>query len=307
MEKLRKALDRARDARALGPAADAQTTAAAPEPAAPEPAAPGPTVTEAAAPEPAAGRAQGARASAARVTAPSDSLHYAFTQTAVFRPDPNLLERNRVLAPGSTSPAADAYRMLRTQVAQRMSEHGWRTLAVCSPRRGEGRTLAAINLAVTLAADPRYSVLLCDLDLRTPSVASLFGMQPKIGVDDVLTAKAALADCLVHPEGFERLVLLPARAPLASSSEYLAGAVIGRLVAELRERYPDRILIFDLPPVLVADDALAFSPNVECALVVVDEGATRRDDVTRCLEMLHNTPVVGTLLNRSLAGKASAV
>ena len=280
MEKLRKALDRAREQRSSqGAESGVDRAGGANEPAPPP---------------------------APRVVAPSDSLQYSFTRTAVFHPDERVLERNRVLAPGSTSAAADAYRMLRTQVAQRMNEHGWRTLAVCSPRRGEGRTLAAVNLAVTLASDPRYSVLLCDLDLRTPSIAGLFGLTPAAGVDDVLAARAELVDCLVHPQGFDRLVLLPARAALASSSEYLAGAVIGRLVAELRERYPDRILVFDLPPVLVADDALAFSPNVECALVVVDEGSTRRDDVTRCLEMLHNTPIVGTLLNRSLTGKASA-
>jgi Mrp family chromosome partitioning ATPase len=287
MEKLRKALDLARQQRAGG--LDAV------QPTAPEPVA-----------EPAASNDRVPPEPAARSTASPDAAHYAYTQTKVFRPDDRLLERHRILSPGATSPAADAYRMLRTQVAQRMGEHGWRTIAVCSPRRHEGRSLAAVNLAITLAADPRYSVLLCDLDLRSPSLAALFGFSPAVGVDDVLTAKASVEDCLVHPEGFQRLVLLPARAALGGSSEFLAGRVTRDLVAELRDRYPDRILIFDLPPVLVADDALAFSPNVECALVVVDEGTTRREDVTRCLEILRSTPVVGTLLNRSLSPKASA-
>jgi Mrp family chromosome partitioning ATPase len=70
-------------------------------------------------------------------------------------------------------------------------------------------------------------------------------------------------------------------------------------VAELRQRYPDRLLVFDLPPVLGADDALAFMPLVECALVVVAEGLTRRDHLLHCMELLRKTPIVGTVLNRA--------
>ncbi len=233
--------------------------------------------------------------------------NYSYTQTRVLEPNPEVFERNRVLSPGEMSLAADAFRMLRTQVVQRMGEQGWRTLAVTSPTRNEGRTLAAVNLAIALASDPRYSVLLCDLDLRSPSIADLFGFEPTVGVDDVLSGSASVADVLVHPRGFERLVLLPARTALNGSSEYLSSAATKAMVKELRERYPDRILIFDLPAVLLSDDALAFTPNVECALVVISEGTTRREDVSRCMEMLQNTPVVGTLLNRSLSGKASLV
>ncbi len=266
MEKLRKALDRAKEARRA----------------------------------PASGG--GAGKTELRAAVPrSDMPAYEYSETRTFDADPELLENNRILSPRATTPSADAFRMLRTQVAQRLNEHGWRTLAVVSPCRGDGRTLAAVNLAVTLAADPRHSVLLCDLDLREPGIAPLFGLVPEAGVDDVLAGRAQVEDCLVHPRGFDRLVLLPARAPLASSSEHLASAATKQLVGELRERYPDRILIFDLPAVLVADDALAFSACVESAMLVVTEGTTRRDDIVRTLEIMRNTPVVGTLLNRSLA------
>jgi protein-tyrosine kinase len=231
---------------------------------------------------------------------------YRYTRTRIFEPDAALLERNRVLPPGSASPAGEAFRMLRTQVAQRMGEHGWRSLAVVSPGRKDGRTLAAVNLAIALAADARYSVLLCDFDLRSGGLAQVFGLQPAQGVDDLLTGRASVEDCLCHPRGFERLVLLPARAPLPGSSEYLAGTTARQLVAELRDRYADRILIFDLPPVLSADDALAFTPLVDCALLVVTEGRTRRDDVVRSLEILGNTPIIGTLLNRAAGAKSSA-
>ena len=118
-------------------------------------------------------------------------------------------------------------------------------------------------------------------------------------MDDVLCGKARVEDCLYHPENFERLVVLPARAPMPNSSETLAGPRCRELVSELRSRYPDRILIFDLPPILGADDALAFVPMVECALVVVAEGITKREELLRCMELLRKTPVVGTVLNRA--------
>jgi protein-tyrosine kinase len=94
---------------------------------------------------------------------------------------------------------------------------------------------------------------------------------------------------------------MPARAPLAGSSESLAGPRAQELVAELRARYADRIILFDLPPILGADDALGFLPMVECGLMVAAEGATRREDMLRSMELLRRTPLVGTVLNRASA------
>lgn len=222
-----------------------------------------------------------------------------YTKTRTFEPTAALLESNRILSPSDSTPAAAAFRMLRTQVLQRMEEHHWQSLAVMSPGKDDGKTTTAINLAVSLASDERHTVLLVDFDLKRPGIAAMLGISPEAGVDDVLRGKAHVEDCLYHPEDFDRLVVLPARAALNNSSETLAGPGCRRLVAELRGRYPDRLLIFDLPPILGADDALAFAPLVECGLMVVAEGATKRDDLLRCMELLRKTPVVGTVLNRA--------
>ncbi|MDE2306044.1 MAG: CpsD/CapB family tyrosine-protein kinase [Gammaproteobacteria bacterium] len=222
-----------------------------------------------------------------------------YTRTCSFSPPAGLLERNRIVSPQEDSPAASAYRMLRTQVLQRMDVNGWRSLALFSPRATDGKTTTAVNLALALANDRAHTVVLVELDLRKPGIAERFGLHPKHGIDDALASGVALEDCLYHPQGFDRLVLLPARSPLANSSEWLAGERCAQLVTELRNRYTDRILLFDLPPVLDADDALAFAPRVEAGLVVVAEGRTRRADLVRTIETLHRTPLVGTVLNRS--------
>lgn len=243
-----------------------------------------------------AGREPG-RTSAARPGLPVGPIVY--TQTRVFQPSHGLLEANRILNPASGEAAAAAFRMLRTQVVQRMDANGWTTLAVFSPGAGDGKTMTAINLAINLANDQHHSVLLVEFDFRQPSMAAAMGFSPEAGVDDVLEGRAKIEEVLYHPDGFDRLVLLPARSAMANSSEVLAGPRCRELVAELQRRYPERIVIFDLPPVLRADDALAFAPLVECGLVVASEGWTRRADLVRTVELLHRIPLVGTVLNRA--------
>lgn len=223
-----------------------------------------------------------------------------YTRTKTFQPDRDVLERNRVIDVNGVEPAAAAFRMLRTQVLQRMDEHQWRSLAVFSPTSADGKTTTAINLAICLANDHRHTVLLVDFDLKHPTVAAKLGIVPARGADDLLRGEGNIEECLHHPAQFDRLVVLPARGSMENSSEALAGPMGRNLVAELRGRYPDRILIYDLPPVLGSDDALAFAPLVECGLVVVAEGVTKRDDLMRSMELLRKTPIVGTVLNRAM-------
>lgn len=222
-----------------------------------------------------------------------------YTRTKSFSASADLLESNRIVNVQSPGTAAGAFRMLRTQVLQRMMGNDWRSLAIFSPCRNDGKTTTAINLAISLANDHLHTVLLVDFDLKRPSVAAKLGISPQSGTDDLLRGEAEVEDCLYHPEGFDRLVVLPARSAMHHSSEALAGRRGRELVAELRSRYPDRIVLFDLPPILEADDALAFAPQVECGLVVVAEGLTSRKDLLRSMELLHKTPIVGTVLNRA--------
>jgi protein-tyrosine kinase len=222
-----------------------------------------------------------------------------YTATQVFNPEPSILESNRIVDASVSSTEATAFRMLRTQVMQRMDENGWRSIAVLSPAAHDGKTTTAANLAISMANDRRHTVLLVDCDLKQPAIADAFGLKPRYGVDDVLRGDAHVGQCLYHPEPFDRLVILPARSALENSSELLAGPHGRALAAELRARYPERIIVFDLPPVLGADDALAFLPAVECGLVVVTERASRRDELLRCMELLRKTPIVGTVLNKA--------
>lgn len=208
-------------------------------------------------------------------------------------------ERERILPPGAVGTVGGPYKMLRTQVMRRLLELGANTLAVMSASNGDGKTCTAINLAVAIAADYGHTALLVDVDLRNPSIHRRLGFEPEVGIEDCLLHRRPVYEAMVKIAGYERLTVLPVRARIEQSSELIAAQRMGELVQELRTRYVNRILIFDLPPVLLADDALAFSRHVQAGLFVVSEGKTAREGVIRSISLLRSLPIVGTVLNRS--------
>lgn len=209
------------------------------------------------------------------------------------------MESQKLLPAGAAGPAGNPYKMLRTQVLGRMAKLETNMLAVLSPTEGDGKTLTAINLAIAIAAETGRTSLLVDLDLRNPSVHRRFGFEPIVGLEDCLELKNSIQDAMVRVRGYDRMALLPAGRRVQNSSELLSDQRCATFVQELRRRYVNRIIIFDLPPVLQADDALAFSRHVTAGLMVVGEGRTKRDDVVRAIDLLRDITIVGTVLNGS--------
>lgn len=219
--------------------------------------------------------------------------------TRVVEINPLHLEMERILPPGAGGTNGGAYKMLRTQVLRRLDKLGVNSLAVVGAATDTGKTLTAINLAIAIAADPERTALLVDLDLRRPSIHRRFGIEPGVGIDDCLRGGAPLQEAMLRLGGYERLVILPARERSLDSSELLSTRRTEETIVEMRNRYRDRTLVFDLPPVLQADDALAFARHAQAALIVVGEGRTRRDDLLRTIELLRDVPLIGTVLNGS--------
>lgn len=231
---------------------------------------------------------------------PPDS-GFAFTETTVLALNKAEMARRGVVLPMPGSQISDIYRMLRTMVTQRMGARRARTLAVCSPGDGEGKTVTAVNLAINMAITGNQTVLLVDLNLRDPGVAACFGAEPEFGLDNYLAGTADLSKCLFSP-GIDRLTVLPVTAPVQRSSETIASHKMRTLAAELRGRYPDRVIIYDTPALLTADDCLMFEPHLDSYLLVVDEGHTDREDVVRSIELMGADKLIGTVLNHTANG-----
>jgi protein-tyrosine kinase len=203
-----------------------------------------------------------------------------------------------VLGGGAPGEVSSVYNRLRTQIMRRLQENHWNTVAITSPSRSSGNTLTAINLALSIARDFNHTVLLVELNLINPSFSEVLRSGQRPGIADHLLRDVPIAEILFNP-GIDRLAVIPAGSAVANSSELLSSARMIRLVEDLRLRDEHQIALFDLPPVLAVDDATAFSPLVDCALLVVEEGVTRVSDVRLALEYLKPTKILGVVLNRS--------
>lgn len=223
---------------------------------------------------------------------------FEYTKTKVVDISTATLRRSRIITAIEPGPYVDAYKVLRTRVLQKMRERGWNALAVTSPTKGAGTSVAAINLAISLALEINQTVLLVDADLRAPSIHKYFGFSPALGLTDYLLDQVPVEDILVHPRGIGRFVILPGSRGLVNSAEMLSSPRMNGLVRELKERYQSRIIVFDLPNLYTAD-ALAFIPQVDAVLMVLESGRTSQTDLATAVESLYGKPIVGSVLNKA--------
>jgi len=210
-----------------------------------------------------------------------------------------VMEENKILPALDDRSAVSAYKMLRTRVLHRMRNNNWRTLIVTGAGPNVGKTTTACNLAVTISNDVNQAVILVDLDLQRPSLASYFGLEVGASIGDYLTGKAELEDILYAPAGMERILIIPNREPVPNSSELLASPRMRILLDWLDNQGSETISIFDMPPVLACDDVLAFAPYADAILMIVAEGKTERMSVAHAMELIEDRNLLGVVLNQS--------
>ena len=191
------------------------------------------------------------------------------------------------------------YKVLRTRLMHLMNEKDWRSIAVVSPTKDDGKSTVAINLSISIGNSRKANAVLLDLDLLTPSIHSYYGYEPEIGLDEYFEKDVPLSDILVSPE-MDGLAIAPSIRPLHDSSEYLSTYKGADLMEEASEVYKNSVIIVDLPPVLVSDDAISFLPHVDAVLLVVREGLTKKLDLQRTQEMLAGVNIAGVVINDSL-------
>jgi Mrp family chromosome partitioning ATPase len=215
------------------------------------------------------------------------------------------MQRNCVLLGGAEKQVVSAYKILRTRVRRRMAAQHWRSVGVSGAAEGAGKTLTAINLAIAFAQDSRSPAVLVDLDLSRPKVGEYLGMSFDKGLSDYLLGKAQIED-IVYSVGVPGLTIVPNGAPIPNTSELLATPRMTELVRYLESLRPQRTILYDLPPLLMSDDVLVFSPHMDCVLDVVAVGVTSRAALERSKEILAELNVVGVVLNRAIGWEKSS-
>lgn len=221
-----------------------------------------------------------------------------YNQTHVHEVDVRILEQQRILHEGSDESVIKSYKLLRTQILKKMQLNNWNSIGVMSARSGQGATLTAINLAISVALEYRYTVMLADFNLRKPSIHRYFDYAPTAGISDFIVHNTAVETMLFSP-GIESMVVLPGREAIDNSSERLTSPKVMELVADIKQRYASRMVIFDLPPLLESDDAVAFIDQFDAGLLVIEEGVTSKADLQSMGSLLGGKPILGTVLNNA--------
>ncbi len=217
--------------------------------------------------------------------------------------DPASCMEHRLLVPESlvdkrTATAATAYRMIRTRVLQRFRSAGWTTFGISSPGAGEGKTVTAINLAISIARERNNQVFLLDLDMRNPRVCSYLGVTPPGDLVRYFSEGTSL-DRMFFQIGIEHLAIAGCASTTEHASELLASHRLEELLTYIHRRSANPVIIIDLPPVLSTDDALVIAPRIDSTFLVVGVGRTKRDMLTRAVEVLREHSVAGIIVNRS--------
>jgi protein-tyrosine kinase len=171
---------------------------------------------------------------------------------------------------------------------------------------GEGKTFSAVNLAMSLAVEVDKSVLLVDADVARPSIPNILGLPEAKGLLDCLEDPSLTLDDVIMPTNVEKLTILSSGASRNRATELLSSAAMLKLLDELSERHPDRIVVLDSPPMLATTEARALATHMGQIVFVVRAESTSRRDVQQGLAALEACPIKLLLLNQSTAAEHHA-
>lgn len=241
----------------------------------------------------------GATAAPATATIPQEivsPVDEAWSALPKLTADMRRLEKNRIVAL-SGGQEAIGIDMLRTKVLQQMRTNNWRRLAITSPTSGCGKSTIALNLAFSLSRQRELRSVLCELDLRRPSLARLLEIDAQHSMARVLEGNASFGDNAVRYN--DNLAISTNAGVHRNPAELLQSAAMDRALSQIEETYQPDVMIFDMPPMLVSDDAMAFFPKVDAVILVAAAESTKIKEIDSCeRDIASQTNVMGVILNK---------
>lgn len=240
-----------------------------------------------------------------RQTADPSAFPQAATRTRVdaawaalpaFRPDPAHLSRGRIVAyaPGI---AAIPFDVMRTKLLYQMRDKNWRRVAITSPGVGCGKTMTTINLAFSLSRQSDVRSMLIELDLRRPSMAQVLGLETQQQFSRVLQGTAQAEDNLLRHG--TNLAFATNNIPATNPAELLQGISSAAVIDAIEATYAPDVTLFDMPPMLVSDDTIAFLDQVDCCLLMGAAETTTLEEIDKCSqEISSRTNLLGVVLNK---------
>lgn len=219
--------------------------------------------------------------------------------------DLDVLKESGIVTPNAPRTiVADQFRVIKRPLIANAMGKGATTLKhgnlimVTSAVAGEGKSFTSVNLAMSIAAELDHTVVLVDADVARPSLLRVLGLPPSAGLLDVLEGKADLSEVLLRTN-VDKLTVLPSGTPHSKATELLASEAMERLLDEMATRYPDRIIIFDSPPLLLTTESRVLASHMGQIVVVVAAGRTQQSAVQQALDTIDACPVRLLVLNKS--------
>jgi receptor protein-tyrosine kinase len=224
--------------------------------------------------------------------------------TRTLKIDRDRLRRQSIITPdGERTAITESFRRIKRQILANVVNHksgspSANLVMVTSALPGEGKTFCAINLAISIALEVDRTVLLVDADAAKPTIPRMLGLEAEKGLMEVLLDRQFdLADLLWKTD-IGRLTLLPVGAAQKHATELLGSDAMRDLLHEMAERYRDRVIIFDSPPLLAASEAGVLASQMGQIVVVVESGRTSETVLKDALGRIDSSRVAGLLLNK---------
>jgi protein-tyrosine kinase len=210
--------------------------------------------------------------------------------------DPVRLRAARIVA-FEGGRAASGFDVMRTRLLQQAQTNGWKRIAITSPSPACGKSTIALNLAFSLGRQDEYRVVLAEMDLRRPSLAKVLGIKGRADFSAVLRGQADFADCaLRHGSG---LAIAVNQGPASNPAELMHAGSVPKALGRIEATYAPDLVIFDMPPMLVSDDAMAFMGQVDAVLLIAAAETTTIKEVDTCeRDLAAQTNVMGVVLNK---------
>ena len=213
-----------------------------------------------------------------------------------FDADPGKLRANRIVTLSQGREATE-FDKLRTRLLQQMQAKGWRRLAITSPGPSSGKSTISLNLGYSLARQDTLRTIVCEMDLRRPSLGRLIGLPEKKNFSKVLDGTDPFERHAVRLR--HNLAVGIADGFVQQSAELLQSPAIGGVLNEIQRVYDPNLIVFDMPPFEVSDDAIAFADKVDCILIVAAAEMTSVAQIDLCeREFATRTNVLGIVLNK---------
>ncbi len=200
----------------------------------------------------------------------------------------------------SYSHIGEEFRKLKAALVKLTTGEEFRnTVLITSAVPHEGKSVTALNLAISLAQEYDHTVLLVDADFRRPSIHRYLGIELGRGFSDCLQGEAEIGDVII-PTGIGRLSVVTAGGEVPNPVELFASQKTDALISEMKNRYHDRFIIFDSPPVLPFAEARTLAHLVDGVLFVVKEQLASQKNVKEAIETLKGCHMLGMVYNDTI-------